>query len=326
MSGNASLPSGRRTVPSGRVTVLSGGVGGAKLALGFYKVLEADRLTVIANSGDDLELFNLRICPDSDIIIYTLAGQVNEQAGWGIRDDTFRALQRAASLGATDWFNLGDADIGLHFFRTELLGQGVGLAEITRRIVKALGVGCTVLPMCEALVTTRLETDRGNLHLQEYLVKHRAEPVVREISFDGISGARPAPGIEEAIKTSGLVVIAPSNPLISIGPILAVPGLEEMMRGSGALKVAVSPIVGGESLKGPSDKMLAELGHEVSAVGVARLYRHVIDVFVVDEQDAARLPEIEALGLRCVVADTVMRDLSAKESLARTLLQLNDAR
>lgn len=313
------------TLLSGRVTVLSGGVGGAKLALGFYNMLEPEQLTVIANSGDDLELFNLRICPDSDIIIYTLAGQVNEQAGWGIREDTFRALQRAASLGATDWFNLGDSDIGLHFFRSELLAQGVGLAEITRRIGRALGVNCAVLPMCEAFTPTLLETDRGNLYLQEYLVKHRAEPVVREIRFEGISGARPAPGIEEAIKTSGLVVIAPSNPLISIGPILAVPGLVELMRGSGALKVAVSPIVGGKSLKGPSDKMLAELGHEVSPVGVARLYRDIIDVFVVDEQDAHTAPRIEALGLRCVLVDTVMRDLAAKEALAKALLQLMDS-
>lgn len=310
---------------TGRVTLLSGGVGGAKLALGFYSVLDPALLTVIANSGDDLDLFGLRICPDSDILIYTLAGQVNEATGWGIRDDTFHALERARELGGTGWFNLGDADLGLHLFRSELLARGVGLAEITRRAAAALGVRCTVLPMCEAPVATHLETDRGSLHLQEYLVKHRAEPAVSAVRFVGAERAAPAPGIAEALEQSALVVIAPSNPLISIAPILSVPGLRELLRGCGAPKVAVSPIVGGKSLKGPSDRMLAQLGHDVSPLGVARLYREFVDIFVVDTCDRAYLGEIEALGMRCVVAETVMSDLEAKRALAEMLLKLIEA-
>lgn len=307
---------------SGGVTVLSGGVGGAKLALGLYTVLNPGQLTVIANSGDDLELFNLRICPDSDILIYTLAGLVNEETGWGIRDDSFRALRQAVALGAPDWFNLGDVDLGMHLFRSELLAHDLGLAEITGRICSALGVECAVLPMCEQYTPTLLDTNEGELHLQEYLVKRRAEPAVRAIRFDGADRAQPSPGIAEALAASRMVVIAPSNPLISIAPILAVSGLRELLKASPARKVAVSPIVGGKSLKGPSDKMLAELGHEVSPVGVARLYEDIVDVFVIDAQDAGLSREVEALGMQCVVAGTVMSDLAAKRNLANTLLQL----
>jgi LPPG:FO 2-phospho-L-lactate transferase len=231
-------------------------------------------------------------------------------------------LQRAKALGATGWFNLGDVDLGLHLFRSELLAQGVALAEVTRRICLALGVQSTVLPMCEAFAPTRLDTDRGELHLQEYLVKFMAEPVVRQIRFDGIAQARPSPGIPEALSSGKLVVIAPSNPLISIGPILAVPGMREAIVASDALKVAVSPIVGGKSLKGPSDRMLSQLGHDVSPLGVARLYADLIDVFVVDRQDASAAQEIEALGMDCIVAETVMTDLGAKQNLAKTLLDL----
>ncbi len=307
---------------AGGVVLLSGGVGGAKLALGFYTAADPARLTIVANSGDDLELFNLRICPDSDILAYTLAGEVNEATGWGIGEDTFRALERVRGLGGTGWFNLGDTDLGLSLYRSELLQDGVGLAEITRRIAEGLGLGCVLLPMCEQPVATRLATDEGELYLQEYLVKRRAEPVVRAVRFEGVESATPAPGVAEALAESALIVIAPSNPLISIGPILAVPGLREAIRAAGALKVAVSPIVGGKSLKGPSDKMLAELGHAVSPAGVAELYRDLLDVFVVDTQDAGCKAEIEAMGLRCVAAPTVMHDPASKQALATTLLHL----
>jgi LPPG:FO 2-phospho-L-lactate transferase len=310
---------------SPRVTLLSGGVGGAKLALGLAGVLEPERLTVIANTGDDIELFGLRICPDADILAYTLAGRVNADTGWGIAGDTFAALDVTRSLGGTGWFNLGDRDLGLHLFRTELLRQGVGLAEITARIARALGLRCTLLPMCEQPLTTRIVTDAGELHLQEYLVRKRAAPEVRAVRFAGSEAATPAPGVLEALSGADVVILAPSNPLISIAPILAVPGLREALRAGRAFRVAVSPLVAGRSLKGPTDRMLAQLGHEVSALGVARLYADVLDAFVLDEQDAAAIPAIEALGLRCVALPTVMSDLAAKQALARALLALAQA-
>jgi LPPG:FO 2-phospho-L-lactate transferase len=212
--------------------------------------------------------------------------------------------------------------LGLHLFRSELLRQGVGLAEVTRRIADKLDLKCRLLPMCEQPVSTRLSTEEGELHLQEYLVKRRAEPVLHAVHFDGIEQATPAPGVSEALAEAAMIIIAPSNPLISIAPILAVPGMHRMISEARGLKVAVSPIVGGKSLKGPSDKMLAELGHVVSPVTVAQLYCDFLDVFVVDEQDADCMEEIEAMGLRCVAAPTVMKDLASKQALAAALLTL----
>ena len=307
---------------SPRVVLLSGGVGGAKLALGLDTVLERGALTVIANTGDDLELFGLRICPDSDILAYTLAGRVNEATGWGVAGDTFAALEGVRELGGTGWFNLGDRDLGLHLFRTELLRAGVGLAEITARVAGRLGLRCTLLPMCEQPVATRIATPGGELPLQEYLVRERAQPEVRAVRFEGIERATPAPGVLEALAAAELVLLAPSNPFISIGPILAVPGLRAALRASPALRVAVSPLVGGRSLKGPTDRMLAQLGHAVTPAAVAALYRDVLDAFVIDAQDAAQAPAVEALGLRCHPLPTVMGDLPAKQGLARALLGL----
>ncbi|HUJ75829.1 MAG TPA: 2-phospho-L-lactate transferase [bacterium] len=307
---------------SARVTLLSGGVGGAKLALGLYTTLAPERLTLIGNTGDDLELFGLRICPDCDTLAYTLAGQVHPEQGWGIAGDSFRALQRVHQLGGTAWFNLGDVDLGLHLFRTELLAQGVGLAEVIRRIAQGLGLRCTLLPMSEQPVATRVETAEGVLSLQQYLVQRRCEPVVQGIQFEGAAQAQPAPGVEEALRESSLVILAPSNPLISIGPMLAVPGLRAALQASPALKVAITPLVGGASLKGPTDRMLAQLGLPVSPVTVADGYRELLDVFVLDAQDAALRPAIEALGLRCAVLDTVMENLAAKQRLARDVLAL----
>jgi LPPG:FO 2-phospho-L-lactate transferase len=304
------------------VVLLSGGVGGAKLALGLYTAGDPARLTVVANSGDDIELFGLRICPDSDILAYTLAGLVDAEQGWGLAGDTFHALDAARALGGTGWFNLGDRDLGLHLYRSEQLRRGVGLAEITRHLAERLGLRCTLLPMCEQPVATRIATAAGELHLQEYLVRDRARPEVRGVRCEGVETAVPAPGVTEAIARAGRVILAPSNPLLSIGPILAVPGLREALRGTAALRIAVSPLVGGASLKGPTDRMLAQLGHPVSPLTVAELYRDVLDVFVVDEVDAVCLPGIEALGLRAVALPTVMGDLAARQRLARALLAL----
>lgn len=305
-----------------RVTLLSGGVGGAKLALGFYTAHDPAALTLIANTGDDIELFGLRICPDADILAYTLAGRVNEATGWGIAGDTFAALERVRELGGTGWFNLGDRDLGLHLFRSEQLRAGVGLAAVTAQVAARLGLRCALLPMCEQPVATHIATPLGELHLQEYLVRERAEPTVQAIRFAGGEAATPAPGVREALARADVVVIAPSNPLISIAPILAVPGLREALRASPAFRVAVSPLVGGRSLKGPTDRMLAQLGHAVSPVTVAELYRDVLDAYVVDTQDADCLRAVEALGLRAVALPTVMDSLAARQALARALLAL----
>ncbi len=308
--------------PAGPVTVLSGGVGGAKLVLGLDSLLPGGELTVIANTGDDLTLFGLRICPDSDILLYTLANQAHPEQGWGIAGDSFRVLERVRELGGPGWFNLGDVDLGVHLYRTELQSQGLGLAEITRRLAQALGVRSRILPMCEQPVATRLETSAGTLGLQEYLVRRRAEPEVARISFAGADASSPGPGVLEAIARSRLIVVAPSNPLISIAPILAVPGIRAALRASRALRVAVTPLVAGRSLKGPTDRMLAQLGMAVSPLTIAQAYRDFLDVFVLDAQDRALLPEIEALGMRCLALPTVMHDLSAKQALARALLDL----
>ncbi|MCH8884224.1 MAG: 2-phospho-L-lactate transferase [SAR324 cluster bacterium] len=307
---------------SGRVTLLSGGVGGAKLALGLYTAGDAGKLTVVANTGDDIDLFGLRICPDVDILAYTLAGRVHEEQGWGVAGDTFHALDVVRALGGSGWFNLGDRDLGLHLYRCELLRQGVGLAEITRRVGASLGLRCTLLPMCEQTVTTRIATPEGELHLQQYLVQRRAEPRVNGVRFEGSEAATPAPGVREAIAASDVIILAPSNPLISIGPILAVPGLRESLRRARAFRVAVSPLVGGASLKGPTDRMLADLGYAVTPVSVAELYRDVLDAFVVDRRDGDQVAAVERLGLRCVALPTVMADLPAKQALARALLAL----
>ena len=306
------------------VTVLSGGIGGAKLVLGMFSLLPPDRLTVIANCGDDLTLFGLRICPDSDTLLYTLADEVHPEQGWGVAGDTFRALKRVQQLGGEAWFNLGDVDLGLHLYRTELLRQGTGLAEVTRRVAQSLGVMCRVLPMCEQSVTTRLETDEGPLDLQHYLVRRQAQPAVSRVTYEGASQALPGPGVLEAIADSRLVVIAPSNPFISIGPILAVPGVRGALQASRALRVAVTPLVAGRALKGPTDKMMAEMGLPVSPLTVAQHYKDFLDVFVLDSQDEALRPRIESLGMRCLAAPTVMRDLPAKQALARAVLGLAD--
>ncbi|MDH4246898.1 MAG: 2-phospho-L-lactate transferase [Deltaproteobacteria bacterium] len=305
-----------------RVTLLSGGVGGAKLALGLYTVLPPGSLTLIANTGDDLSLFGLRICPDLDTLAYTLSGRVSEQQGWGVQGDAYSALEVTRELGGTGWFNLGDKDLGLHLFRTEALRAGQGLTEVTRRIVEALNLNCTLLPMCDQPVPTHVLTDRGDLHFQEYLVRERTEPLVRGIRFRGVDRARPAPGIAEALEHSDLVILAPSNPLISIAPILSVPGMRELLRAGRGHRVAVTPLVGGRSLKGPTDTMMTQLGLNVSPVTVAELYGDVIQRFVLDEVDAALEPQITALGVSCSVLPTVMSDLAAKQLLARALLRL----
>jgi len=304
------------------VTALAGGVGASKLLLGLHDVIDPRNLTVIVNTGDDITLHGLRISPDLDIVTYTLAGIVDETKGWGYRGETFHALKRLAAFGRVNWFNLGDRDLATHIHRSAMLAEGKSLSDAAEAIRLALRVKARILPMCDQRVPTMIDTAEGELHFQEYLVKRRAEPVVRGIRFDGVDKSRPAEGVLEAIRDADRILICPSNPLISIGPILGVPGIREALRARKGDVIAVCPIVGGKSLKGPSDKMLAELGHEPSAFGVAKLYADFTGTFVIDPADKTQAGPIRKLGMKVEVVPTVMKTRSQKRKLARSLLSL----
>jgi LPPG:FO 2-phospho-L-lactate transferase len=302
------------------ITALAGGVGASKLLLGVYHVIDPQSLTVIVNTGDDITLHGLKISPDLDIVTYTLAGVIDPAKGWGFRNETFHALKRLAVFGRVNWFNLGDRDLATHIQRTAMLAEGKSLSDVAESVRTALGVKSRILPMSDQPVTTMIETDEGILHFQEYLVKRRAEPVVRGIRFDGAETAQPARGVLDAIRHANQILICPSNPLISIGPILAVPGIRDALRTRKNDVIAVCPIVGGKSLKGPSDKMLAQMGHDPSAHGVAKLYSDFTGMFVIDPVDGSQADSIRALGMQVVVLPTVMKTLAQKRKLARALL------
>jgi LPPG:FO 2-phospho-L-lactate transferase len=304
------------------ITALAGGVGASKLLLGLYDVVDPQKLTIIVNTGDDIVLHGLKISPDLDIVTYTLAGVVDEKKGWGYRGETFHALKRLAAFGRPNWFNLGDRDLATHMHRTAMLAAGKSLTDAAESIRTALGVKSRILPMSDEPVPTTIESDEGLLHFQEYLVKRRAEPVVRGIRFEGADKARPGPGVVEAIRSADRIIICPSNPLISIGPILAVPGIREALRARKKDVIAVCPIVGGKSLKGPSDKMLAQLGHESSAKGVAKLYCDFTGTFVIDPADKSQTDVIRGLGMQVAIIPTVMKTRVQKRKLARALLHL----
>jgi LPPG:FO 2-phospho-L-lactate transferase len=309
-----------------KIAALAGGVGGAKLVLGLYSAMDPTALTVIANTGDDIVMHGLHVSPDPDILIYTLADVVNPETGWGFRGESFRVAQGLARYGRAVWFNLGDQDFATHIHRTAMLRDGATLSQAIDSIRTALGVRARILPMSDCFVPTMLDTNEGRMHLQEYFVRRGCDPRLRGIVLEGAAEARPAPGVIEAMVEADAIVIAPSNPLISIGPILAVPGVRDALREAHKRVIAVSPLVGGKSLKGPSDKMMAELGHEVSAAGVAQLYRDICATFVLDEADADQKSAIESLNMKPVVCPTVMRTLHDKERLARAILQLIGSR
>src|ERR1700677_1593554 len=317
-SSNTKLSSGKKL----RITALAGGVGASKLLLGLYDVMDPADLTAIVNTGDDIVLHGLKISPDLDIVTYTLAGIIDPKKGWGFRGETFHLLKRLAVFGRMNWFTLGDRDLATHIHRTAILADGKTLTDAAESIRAALGVRSRILPMCNEPVPTIIESSEGALHFQEYLVKRRAEPIVKGIRFDGVEDARSPPGALEAIREADRIVICPSNPLISIGPILAVAGIRDALRARRESVFAVCPIVGGKSLKGPSDKMLAELGHEASAKGVAKLYADFTGTFVIDPADESQRGAIEALGMKVAVIPTVMKMRTDKRKLARTLLAL----
>jgi LPPG:FO 2-phospho-L-lactate transferase len=323
MSANPSRASRAKAAkPKLRITALAGGVGASKLLLGLYDVMDPADLTAIVNTGDDITMHGLKISPDLDIVTYTLAGIIDPKKGWGFRGETFHLLKRLAIYGRINWFNLGDRDLATHIHRTAMLAEGKTLADAAESIHVALGVKSRILPMCNEPVPTIIESSEGALHFQEYLVKRRAEPIVKNICFDGVEHAKPAPGVLDAIRNADRIVICPSNPLISIGPILAVKGIRESLRARRESVVAVCPIVGGKSLKGPSDKMLSELGHEASAKGVAKLYADFTGTFVIDTADQSQRAAIESLGMKVAVIPTVMQTRSDKRKLARAILSL----
>jgi len=303
------------------VVVLAGGVGAARFLEGLVRVVSPADITVIVNTGDDMaDFMGLYISPDLDIVAYTLAGIVNAKQGWGIRGDTFRCLDMLKDLGWETWFALGDRDLGTHLARTAMLKQGWSLSKVTKAIAQALGVQCRLLPMTDQWVPTRVSTAAGLLHFEEYLVKRGAQDAVKGVVFEGVDKAVPAPGVVEAIRRAKTLVIAPSNPVVSIGPILAVPGVRRALVEAAAPCVAISPIVGGRPVKGPADKFMAAVGVEVSPRGVAQLYKDFVDALVVDEQDRSQMDAVEALGIRAVVEQTLMTSQARKTALARAAI------
>ncbi len=300
------------------VTVIAGGVGGAKLSDGFLRA--GTDLTVIVNTADDIVLHGLDISPDLDTVMYTLAGMVNPQTGWGVEGDTVNTLEGLRRLGEDTWFLLGDRDFATHIARTVRRRAGATLAEVTTQLVNALGINARLLPMTNDPVATLVDTPDGRWGFQKYFVARRHQDHVLALTYSGVEQATPAPGVLEAIATAGLVVIAPSNPLLSVAPVLAVPGIRSALADTSARRIAVSPIVAGRALKGPAAAVLAAQGHEVSALGVARLYAGLVDTMCIDEADAALAPAIENLGMSVLVAQTVMDAGPGRERLARQLL------
>jgi LPPG:FO 2-phospho-L-lactate transferase len=309
-----------RGVTESPVTVLAGGVGGARFLQGVIDVIPPDRVVVVGNVGDDVEPHGLHVSPDLDTVLYTLTGWIDEDKGWGVRGDSDRALEQARELGADAWFWLGDLDIGLHLARTEALRRGEPLSAVTARIAERMGLPLRLIPATDDRLRTMIDTPDGEIDFQTYYVRHQHADRVTGIRFDGAELARPAPGVVEAIRDAAAIVIAPSNPLISIGPILAVTEIRSLLAARSAPSVAVSPIVRGRALRGPAAAMLESLGHEASAAGVAAIYAGLVDALVIDEQDAELAEAVERHGMRAVVADTIMRDAAARERLARTAL------
>jgi LPPG:FO 2-phospho-L-lactate transferase len=308
-----------------RLTVLAGGVGGARFLSGLSRRTDPRRLTVIGNTGDDEEFFGLHVAPDLDTVVYTLAGVAPRRRGWGLAGDTFACLAALGGLGRDTWFRLGDRDLATHLTRTAWLRAGWPLSRVTAALARAHGVRSRVVPMSDDRVRTFVHTGRGRLPFQEYLVRRRARGRVERIEIAGARRARPGPGVRAALATADAIIIAPSNPLVSIGPIVAVPGIRRALVRRRAPAAAVSPLVGGRAVRGPLHRMLAGLGCEASPAGIARLYRGLIDVLVLDRVDRAWAPRVEALGVRAVVADTIMRTPAGAGRLAGVVLRALEA-
>ncbi|MGH8238052.1 MAG: 2-phospho-L-lactate transferase [Steroidobacteraceae bacterium] len=308
---------------SPRAVALSGGVGGAKLVLGLDRVLAPGELLVVANTGDDFEHLGLHISPDIDTLLYTLSERANTDTGWGRAGETWSFMSALAELGQPVWFRLGDKDLAAHVLRTHHLRQGNSLSQVTRELARHYGIGTAVLPMSDDVVRTRVRTDAGWLDFQNYFVEKQCAPAVRELCYDGAVVANPAPGVTSALHARGLdvICICPSNPYLSIDPILAVAGIRTALGQAAAPIVAVSPIVGGQALKGPTARIMGDLGHRSSVVSIALHYRDVIDGLLIDECDRVYAGSIEKLGVEVHVARTIMRSLEDRCELARQVLK-----
>ncbi|NOV97209.1 2-phospho-L-lactate transferase [Isoptericola halotolerans] len=308
------------------VTVLAGGVGGARLAHGFALAASSPSenelaLTCVVNVGDDTERHGLHVSPDLDTVMYTLAGLNDEERGWGLTGESYATLAQLERLGEDTWFTLGDKDLATHVVRTARLRAGEPLSTVTARLAAALGIDARLLPVTDDRVRTLVSTPSGTLAFQEYFVRRQHADAVLGLTFEGVDAAGPAPGVLDAVSDAALLVVAPSNPFLSVEPVLAVPGVREALRSSRARRVAVSPIVGGRAIKGPAAQILETLGHDVSALGVARLYTGLVDVMVIDTADAALAAPIEDLGFEVLVTDTIMGGPAGRERLARELLR-----
>jgi LPPG:FO 2-phospho-L-lactate transferase len=320
------MPFGRDRAGA-RVVALAGGVGGSRFIRGLHLAAPAAHLTAVVNTGDDLARYGLRISPDVDTVLYALAGIVDDVRGWGPRGDTFRAMAALERLGGDTWFRLGDIDLATHLRRRELVDAGQTPSQVTAELARRLGIdGVTVLPMTDDPVATwiQLAEDDRWVPFQEYFVRRRADVPIRAVRFEGIERSRPAPGLLDAVGTAHLVVLCPSNPLVSIGPILAVPGIRDAVRTArsrGAVVAGVSPLIGGATVKGPAARMLRELGIEPSAMGVASMYADLLDIYVIDRVDAGLASKVEEQGARPIVTDALMRGRPGERRLAREVLR-----
>lgn len=304
------------------ITALAGGVGAARFLQGLIRHVPKDKLTIIVNTGDDFEFHGLHVSPDLDIVMYTLAGVVDEEKGWGIKDDTFNCLKMLEQYGHETWFNLGDKDFATSIERTKLLQAGYSLSDATSLLCKSFSLKTQIIPMTDSKFESIISTDKGKMHFEEYLVKRGATDQVLGVDFAGVEQALPAKGVIEAISQSDGIIVCPSNPVVSIGTILSLKGIRDSLNSTTATIVGISPIVGGATIKGPADKLMRGLGFDVSAYGVAFLYRDFLDGFVIDKADENQKAQIEKLGVSVRVTNTIMKTLDDKSRLAKTVLDM----
>lgn len=302
------------------ITVLTGGTGGAKFVDGLRQAVSPEELTIVVNTGDDLLWWGLYVSPDIDSITYVLAGLLSKERGWGVKGDTFQCLQAMGQLGQPIWFHTGDRDLAVHLLRSQLLAQGRTLSETTREIADRLDVKARILPMTDSRVETRVMTPVGELSFEEYFVQRWYQDPVESVRFAGAADAEPAPGVLDAIRSASIVLLAPSNPVTSIGPILAVPGIREALRQTSGVVAAVSPIVGGAAVSGPAGILMASQGLPVSIEGIAQAYADFLDVLIVDNKDAEAAERVRRSGFRVHCTETIMRSAAEKEALARATL------
>jgi len=301
---------------------LAGGIGAAKFIEGFINVIDQDKLDIIVNTGDDIELFGLQICPDLDIITYTIANIVDKNKGWGIKDDTFICLKMLKNYYDIGWFNIGDKDLSTHIFRTDLYKKGLSKTEITKRICERLGVTANIIPMSNEKVETFIKTPKKLVHFEEFFIKYKNKPKILDITFQGISTSKPSENILKKIKSAGKIIICPSNPIVSIGTILSVPGIKNALNSVKEKIYAISPIIEGKAVKGPTKKFLEFFNIECSCLGVAKYYKSFLGNFIIDIKDRNYRSEIEKLGIKTYCHNTIMENLEKKKDLAKFLIDL----